>query len=59
MLDKFFEIKTIYNNRNQIVNKEDNFLLFMKLINVFESIFFSSYYLKLKNDCVIIMLRNL
>ena len=59
MLDKFFKIKTIYNNYNQVVNEEDNFLLFIELINVFESISFSSHYLKLKNDCIIIMLRNL
>ena len=25
MLNKFFKIKIIYNNRNKIINKEDNF----------------------------------
>ena len=59
MLDKFFEIKTIYNNRDQIVNEEDSFLLFIELMNVFESVFFSFHYLKLKNDYMIMMLKNL
>ena len=59
MFDKFFKIKTIYNNRDQVVNEEDNFLLFIELINVFESISFSSHHLKLKNDYIIIILRNL
>ena len=59
MLDKNFKIKIIYNNRDQVVNEEDNFLLFIELINVFKSVFFSSHRLKLKNDYIIIMLRNL
>ena len=59
MFNRFFEIKTMCNNRNQIVNKEDNFLLFIELINVFKLIFLSSHHLKLKNDYIIIMLKNL
>ena len=46
------------NNRDQVVNEKDNFLLFIELINVFKSIFLSSHHLKLKNDYIIIMLRN-
>ena len=38
----------IYINYNQIVNEKDNFLLFIKLINVFKLIFLLFYYLKLK-----------
>ena len=59
MLNKFLKIKTIYNNRDQVVNEEDNFLLFIELINVFKLVSLSFHYLKLKNDYMIIMLRNL
>ena len=59
MFNRFFEIKIMCNNRDQIVNEEDNFLLFVKLINIFKSIFFLSHHLKLKNDYIIIMLKNL
>ena len=59
MFNKFFEIKTMCNSRDQVVNEEDNFLLFIELMNAFESTFFSLHHLKLKNDYVIIMLRNL
>ena len=41
------------------LTKKIVFYLFIELINVFESVFFSFYHLKLKNDYVIIMLRNL
>ena len=59
MFNRFFEIKIMCNNRDQIINEEDSFLSFIELINVFKLIFFSSYHLKLKNDYMIIMLRNL
>ena len=49
----------IYINYNQIVNEKDNFLLFIKLINVFKLIFLLFYYLKLKKNCVMILLKNL
>ena len=59
MLDKFSEIKIIYNNRNEIVNEENNALLFIEIMNAFESISLSSHYLKLKKNCSIMLLRNL
>ena len=49
----------MYINRNQVINKEDNFLLFIELINVFKLVFLSSYYLKLKKNYVIMLLKNL
>ena len=59
MLDKFFKIKIVYNSRNEIMNEKNNILLFIKIINVFEPILLLSYYLKLKEDYSIILLRNL
>ena len=49
----------MYINRDQIVNEKDSFFLFIELINVFESVFLLFYYLKLKDDCVMMLLRNL
>ena len=46
-------------NYDQIVNEKNNFLLFIELINIFKSISLLFHYLKLKNDCVIMLLRNL
>ena len=54
-----FLIKSIYINRDQIVNKKNNFLLFIELINIFESIVLPLYHLKLKKNCIIILLKNL
>ena len=59
MLNKFFETKTVYNNRNKVVNKEDNFLLLIEIINAFELALLSSYYLKFKKNYIIILLKNL
>ena len=59
MLYKFFKIKIIYNNRDEIVNEKDNALLFIKIINAFESILLSPHHLKLKKNCSIMLLRNL
>ena len=49
----------MYINHNQIVNKKDNFLLFIKLMNVFKSTFLLFHYLKLKKGYIIMLLRNL
>ena len=49
----------MYINYNQIVNEENNFLLFIELINVFKLIFLSFYHLKLKKNYVIMLLKNL
>ena len=49
----------MYINRDQVVNKKDNFLLFIELINVFKLISLLSHYLKLKKSYIIMLLRNL
>ena len=59
VFNKFLKIKTMYINRDQVIDEEDNFLLFIELINVFESIFLSSHYLKLKENYVMMLLKNL
>ena len=59
MLNKFFKIKTVYNNYNKIINEKNNFLLLIEIINIFESILLLFYYLKFKKNCVIILLKNL
>ena len=59
MLDKFFKAKIIYNNYNEIVNKKNNALLLIKIINAFESNLLSSHHLKLKKNYSIMLLRNL
>ena len=59
MLNKFSKIKTIHNNRDKVVNKKNNFLLFIEIINIFELISLSSYYLNSKKDYIIILLKNL
>ena len=59
MFYKFFETKIVCNNRNEIVNEENSALLFIQIINVFESISLLSHYLKLKKNCSIMLLRNL
>ena len=46
-------------NRDYIVNKRDDFLLFIELINVFKLIFLLFHYLKLKKNYIIILLKNL
>ena len=59
MLDKFFKIKIVYNNRNEIVNEKNNALLFIEIINAFESTSLSPHHLKLKKNYSIMLLRNL
>ena len=59
MLNKFFKIKIIYNNHNKVVNKEDNFLLLIEIINIFKLVFLPPYYLKFKKNYIIILLKNL
>ena len=49
----------IYNNRNKIINEKNSFFLFIKIINIFELISLSSYYLNFKEDYMIILLKNL
>ena len=49
----------VHNNRNQIVNEEDSFFLFIEFINEFESVSLSFYHLKLKLNCIVMLLRNL
>ena len=41
-----------------MINKENNFFL-IEIINIFELILLSPYYLKLKKNYIIILLRNL
>ena len=41
-----------------MINEEDNFLLFIEIMNIFESILLSFYHLKLKSNYMIILLRN-
>ena len=59
VLVKFFEINIVCNNRNQIVNEKNNFLLFIEFINEFEFVSLLFHYLKLKSNCVVMLLRNL
>ena len=49
----------VYINRDEVVNKEDSFLLPIEVINTFEPSVILPYYLELKKDYIVILLRNL
>ena len=59
ILKKFPWVETVCNSRDEVVNKEDNFLLPIELMNSFEPASLTPHYLKLKLDCVVMLLRNL
>ena len=42
-----------------MINKKDNFLLFIEIMNIFKLISLSFHYLKLKSNYIIILLKNL
>ena len=49
----------VYTSRDEVVNKEDSFLLPIEVINAFEPSILLPHYLELKKDYVVMLLRNL
>ena len=59
VIDQFPGAKIVCNSLDQVVNEEDSFLLPTEIMNAFEPVSLPPHHLELKNECPVMLLRNL
>ena len=59
VVDKFPGAKIVCSSRDQVINEEDNFLLPTEVMNTFKPAALPPHHLELKEDCIVMLLRNL